>query len=124
MDDKGLPTKQSSKALTTPTNTPKAQLAAPSISSVESVTPTTPNSTTTSIPMAASTPAERFIKAQAENNSVKLNDSIQPSISTINNVVAGSAGKTNSVIPSLVVPSVRNTDNTFQDMIYYSTRVV
>lgn len=76
-----------------------------------------------SIPVSVTPTGDRFNRAQSENNTVKIDVPSQPSVSTINNVVANS-GRNNKVMPSVSVPSVRNSESTFQDMIYYSTRVV
>ena len=78
---------------------------------------------TKSIPVSVTPTGDRFNRAQSENNTVKIDGDSQPSVSTINNVIANS-GRTNTVMPSVAVPSVRNSETTFQDMIYYSTRVV
>ncbi len=77
----------------------------------------------TSIPLPVVPAGERLNRAQVENNNARIEVASQPSVSTINNVVA-TPSKTNNVLPAVAVPSVRNSENTFRDMIYYSTRVV
>lgn len=102
---------------------PKATLTTP-VNKVKEIEPEPASiPQTKSIPVSVTPTGDRFNRAQSENNTVKIDGDSQPSVSTINNVIANS-GRTNTVMPSVAVPSVRNSETTFQDMIYYSTRVV
>lgn len=102
---------------------PKATLTTPVNKVKETETKPVSIPQTKSIPVSVTPTGDRFNRAQSENNTVKIDGDSQPSVSTINNVIANS-GRTNTVMPSVAVPSVRNSETTFQDMIYYSTRVV
>ena len=82
------------------------------------VTPPAPVKTTP-VP----TTSSRLNEVQSENNAIKIQPS-QPSVATINNVVATSTPKQNGTLEKVPVPAVRNQEETFQKMIYYSTRVV
>ena len=74
---------------------------------------------------AAPTPSQQLNNVVAENNDAKISEATAPpSVNTINNTVASGSKKEIKNAPKLELPSVRNQEETFRRMIYYSTRVV
>ena len=76
-------------------------------------------------PMPIPTAGDKLNQVVAENVDNKI-EALVPNepTSTINNVVAATKPRTVGSIPRIPVPPVRNTETTYQQMIYYSTRVV
>lgn len=93
---------QSSPITTTPTASPE-----PAASAV-SVTPS----------------SAKLDVVQSENNKAKMEELTSPSTSTINNVTAQSSSQKSQPYVRTKIPSVRNTEESYQKMIVYSTRVV
>jgi hypothetical protein len=74
---------------------------------------------------AAPTPSQQLNNVVAENNDAKISEATAPpSVNTINNTVASGSKQEVKNAPKLDLPSVRNQEETFRRMIFYSTRVV
>lgn len=110
IDENGMPVKEeSNKATPVPAKPSEAPTATPA---------------TTSTSSEPTSPSAKLNAVQAESNDIKVNALVEPSKKTINNTIATSTSKSNEITPRTSVPNVRNTEETFQRMIYYSTRVV
>lgn len=59
-----------------------------------------------------------------ENNDLKLPTPTNEAVPTVNNMVASNVGQKSEAVQRNIIPAVRNLEDTFQRMIYYSTRVV
>ena len=74
---------------------------------------------------AAPSPSEQLNNVVAENNDAKINEATAPpSVNTINNTIASGSKQEVKNAPKLDLPSVRNQEETFRRMIFYSTKVV
>ena len=74
---------------------------------------------------AAPSPGEKLNNVVAENNNAKIEQMTEPpEVNTINNTVASGSKKESEIAPKLELPSVRNQEETFKRMIFYSTIVV
>ena len=87
-----------------------------------SINPTMPTETPTNIPEQSTNIGQRLNSAISQNTDLKLND-LSPATSTaVTNNTSNSMSKPTPVKQSL--PPVRNQEETFQRMIFNSTRVV
>lgn len=80
---------------------------------------------TSAVPVSSTATSDKLNQAVAENVDNKI-DALIPNepVPAINNVIASSKPRTTGSLPRTPVPSVRNDEPTYQQMIYYSTRVV
>ena len=88
---------------------------------------TTPTSTSnggesTAAPTATTPPSQQLNAVTNENRDAKMNSMVTPSSSVTNNVMANNKPKQKTQKDS--IPAVRNMEDTFQRMIYNSTRVI
>jgi hypothetical protein len=93
-----------------------------------SPSPETTTPTPTASPMTAAeapSPGEKLNNVVAENNDAKISEATAPpAVNTINNTIASGSKQEVKNAPKLDLPSVRNQEETFRRMIFYSTRVV
>jgi hypothetical protein len=107
LDENGLPAKkQTAKSVASTSATPQAQ---------DSVTASTPP------PVETPNAGQKLNAVQAQNNDLNIPESKPDPSSLISNTVNSSQGKGQNKFP---IPSVRNSEQTFQRMILNSTRVV
>ena len=85
--------------------------------------PEAPKPAATPESAAPASPSAALNKAVEQNNDLKLPSS-EESVPTINNVVASTTAQKAEALQRNPIPAVRNLEETFQRMIYYSTRVV
>lgn len=110
----------------TPTGTATEQPSGstPAPVSTPTSTPVQSNATSSPEPMVSSPVSERLNQVQTENNTAKINDLTESSTTVTNNVTQSTAPNRTESLERTELPAVRNTEETFQKMIYYSTRVV
>ena len=74
---------------------------------------------------AAPSPSEKLNNVVSENNNAKIEQMTEPpEVNTINNTMVSGNKKESEIAPKLDLPSVRNQEETFRRMIFYSTKVV
>ena len=74
---------------------------------------------------AAPSPGEKLNNVVSENNNAKIEQMTEPpEVNTINNTMVSGNKKESEIAPKLDLPSVRNQEETFRRMIFYSTKVV
>ena len=110
----------------TPVPTPSVAVNTAGQTGMAGLNETSPVETASPAPAAAApTPSQQLNNVVAENNDAKISEATAPpSVNTINNTVASGSKKEIKNAPKLDLPSVRNQEETFRRMIFYSTRVV
>jgi len=74
---------------------------------------------------AAPSPGAKLNNAVSENNNAKIEQMTEaPEVNTVNNTMVSGNKKESEIAPKLDLPSVRNQEETFRRMIFYSTKVV
>jgi hypothetical protein len=110
----------------TPVPTPRTVVNTTGQTGMPSLSETPTAETASPSPAAAApSPSEQLNNVVAENNDAKISEATaQPSVNTINNTIASGIKQEVKNAPKLDLPSVRNQEETFRRMIFYSTKVV
>ena len=110
----------------TPVPTPRTVVNTTGQTGMPSLSETPTAETASPAPAAAApSPSEQLNNVVAENNDAKISEATAPpAVNTINNTIASGNKPQIKNAPKLDLPSVRNQEETFRRMIFYSTRVV
>jgi hypothetical protein len=110
----------------TPVPTPRTVVNTTGQTGMPSLSETPTAETASPTPAAAApSPSEQLNNVVAENNDAKITAATAPpAVNTINNTIASGIKQEVKNAPKLDLPSVRNQEETFRRMIFYSTRVV
>ena len=110
----------------TPLPTPSAAVNTAGQTGMPSLSETPTAETASPAPAsAAPSPGEKLNNVVSENNNAKIEQMTEPpEVNTINNTMVSGNKKESEIAPKLDLPSVRNQEETFRRMIFYSTKVV
>lgn len=87
-------------------------------------TPSTPPTPAAAVPLPSSTPSSSYNAVQQENNASKLDSMVGDTTVSVSTTPTQSTPNKLNMMNRPAVPAVRNSEESFQKMIYYSTRVV